>query len=161
MSTSYPANGTTSFQGGNCNGNMVPSGAAAGWCLQQDGYRGPPESTTNEQKKTDHPKRHPRMQTCCTALGNGTVFVQDKCAVWCDVGASDAFDDFASCLKAGDSNGTYTGGLSCSNEDTKLANETSSSGDGDTSGGVSAYNAPKATVLAVLVGVLALSALHL
>ena len=91
------------------------------------------------------------------------MFVQDKCAVWCDMGASDtAFDDFASCLKAGDSNGTYTGGLSCSNEDTKLANETSSSsGDGDTSGGVSAYNAPKATVLAVLVGVLALSALHL
>jgi hypothetical protein len=105
------------------------------------------------------------MQTCCTALGNGTVFVQDKCAVWCDVSASDAFDDFTSCLKAGDSNSTYAGGLSCSNEDTKLANETSSSssssGDGDTSGGVSAYNAPKATVLAVLVGMLAVSALHL
>jgi hypothetical protein len=102
------------------------------------------------------------MQTCCTALGNGTVFVQDKCAVWCDVSASDAFDDFTSCLKAGDSNSTYAGGLSCSNEDTKLANETSSSsGDGDTSGGVSAYNAPKATVLAVLVGMLAVSALNL
>jgi hypothetical protein len=37
MSSSYPANGTTFFNSTGCNGNLVPSGAAAGWCLKQDG----------------------------------------------------------------------------------------------------------------------------
>ena len=101
------------------------------------------------------------MQTCCSQLGNGTVFIQDNCSAWCDVSAADAFGDFMDCLEVG--NSTYDGGLSCSNEDTKMANETSSSscGDDDTSGSVHASDSPKATVLAVLVGVLALSALQL
>ena len=56
-----------------------------------------------------------------------------------------------------------TGVLSCSNGETGSANETasSSSGDDDTSGSGPAYDAPRATVFAVLVGVLALSALCL
>jgi hypothetical protein len=101
------------------------------------------------------------MQTCCSQLGNGTVFNQDSCSAWCDVSAADAFGDFMDCLEVG--NSTHDGGLSCSNEDTRLANETSSSssGDDDTSGSGPAYNASKATALAVLGGVLALSALHL
>jgi hypothetical protein len=49
------------------------------------------------------------MQTCCTALGNGTVFVQDSCSAWCDVSTADAFGDFMDCLEVG--NGTYNGGF--------------------------------------------------
>jgi hypothetical protein len=76
------------------------------------------------------------------------------------VSAADAFGDFMDCLEV--ENSTHDGGLSCSNEDTRLANETSSSsGDDDTSGSGPAYDASKATALAVLGGVLALSALHL
>jgi hypothetical protein len=99
------------------------------------------------------------METCCTALGNGTAFVQDKCTVWCDVNVADAFGDFTDCLQDRNSSTTIYG-LSCSNEDTKLANETTP-GDDDTSGSVPAYGAPKATVIGVLCGVLALSALYL
>jgi hypothetical protein len=99
------------------------------------------------------------METCCTALGNGIVFVQDKCTVWCDVNVADAFGDFTDCLQDRNSSTTIYG-LSCSNEDTKLANETTP-GDDDTSGSVPAYGAPKATVIGVLCGVLALSALYL
>jgi hypothetical protein len=102
------------------------------------------------------------MQTCCSQLGNGTVFIQDSCSACCDVSAADAFSDFVACLEVG--NSTYDGGLSCSNEDTRLANEISSSSssrDDDTSGSGPAHDASKATALAVLGGVLALSALHL
>jgi hypothetical protein len=99
------------------------------------------------------------METCCSQLGNGTVFIQDGCNAWCDVNTSDPSSDFTRCLKAGE-NSTYDGGLSCSNADTILANETSSGGD-DTSGSVPAYSVPKATVLGILCGVLALSALGL
>jgi hypothetical protein len=37
MSISHPATNTTFFPGGNCNGNLVPSAATAGWCLKQNG----------------------------------------------------------------------------------------------------------------------------
>jgi hypothetical protein len=98
------------------------------------------------------------MQTCCSQLGNGTVFIQDSCTFWCDVKATDAFGDFADCLKDNNSSARVFG-LSCSNEEAGSANETG--GDDQSSGSVPAYGATKATVLAVVVGVLALSALHL
>jgi hypothetical protein len=99
------------------------------------------------------------MQTCCSQLGNGTAFVQDGCTVWCDVSVADAFGDFSDCLQDRNNSNTIYG-LSCSNEDTKLANETSS-GDDDTSGSGPAYDSSRATVIGVLCGVLALSALYL
>ena len=100
------------------------------------------------------------MQTCCSQLGNGTVFVQDSCTFWCDVNATDAFGDFSDCLRDNNSSNRVFG-LSCSNEEAGSANETSSGGEDESSGSVPAYGATKATVLTVMVGVLALSALHL
>jgi len=99
------------------------------------------------------------MRTCCNQLGNGTVFVQEYCAFWCEVTTDDPAGDFTDCLDNGDRNSARVGGLSCSVTDDSSANDTSS-GDDDTSASIPAYNAPKTTLLAVLCGLVALSALN-
>lgn len=89
------------------------------------------------------------MQTCCSQLGNGTLFVQHDCHVWCDVESPDP-GRFSDCLVSG-TNSTGVDNVGCSlnhrvDED-------------DESAGTLAYSTPKATLSALFCGVLALSML--
>jgi len=90
------------------------------------------------------------MQTCCSQLGNGTVFVQDDCFAWCDVESPDP-SRFNECLISG-TNSTGVSELACSpNHRVDDDNEPP---------GALAYNNPKTTLFALFCGVLAPSMLY-
>jgi hypothetical protein len=90
------------------------------------------------------------MQTCCSQLGNGTIFVQDDCFAWCDVDSPDV-RRFNGCLVSG-TNSTGVNDLACSPNDRYLD-------DGKSAGNL-AYSTPKATLSALFCGVLALSMMY-
>jgi hypothetical protein len=87
------------------------------------------------------------MNTCCSQLENGTVFVRDDCFAWCDVEHGKT-SDFPDCLASGSNSSVRD--LGCSAEYK-----------GDKSAGAPAYNAPKMTLSALFCGVLALSVLYI
>lgn len=94
------------------------------------------------------------MDTCCSQLGNGTVFVQDDCFAWCDVEHGKT-SDFRDCLTK-NSNSTIHD-LGCSAE---YDGDGGDGGDSE-SAGASAYHAPKITLSALFCGMLALSVLYI
>jgi hypothetical protein len=90
------------------------------------------------------------MQTCCSQLGNGTVFVQDDCFAWCDVESPDPSRFNYSLVSGTNSTGVYD--LGCSPNHRVL--------DDNKSDGTLAYGTPKATLSALFCGILALSMLY-
>lgn len=104
------------------------------------------------------------METCCSQLGNGTLFVQDECFVWCDVD-DDNTSGFDECLFGdGNFNGNKSVTLSCDvAEGVRSSNGNGDDDDGDDdsdgneeSAGVHAYHVPRATFSALFCSVLAL-----
>jgi hypothetical protein len=90
------------------------------------------------------------MRTCCSQLGNGTVFVQDNCYAWCDVESPDVIS-FGDCLFTDSKDSDQIRNLGCGPTSDK---------EKDKSAGNLAYSAPKATVSALFCGILALSMLY-
>lgn len=91
------------------------------------------------------------MDTCCTQLGNGTVFVQDDCYAWCDIRPGTTHD-FHDCLAKNSNDSLYDWGCS---------EEPKDHGDNKKSASTPAFSAPKTTLSALFCGVLALSVLYL
>lgn len=101
------------------------------------------------------------MGACYSQLGNGSLFVQDECFVWCDVD-DDNTSGFDECLFGEDSMGDNVSvTLSCDRAD----GVRSSNGNGDSddhsddveeSAGPQAYHFPRATFSALFYSVLSL-----
>lgn len=88
------------------------------------------------------------METCCAQLGNGTVYVQDEFFPWCDVEHGKT-GEFSDCLSSGSN--VSVAPMVCSRDDD----------DDQESAGALAYGVPKATVSAVVCGLLVLGGLYI
>lgn len=162
-----------------CSYAGVPSeipGAEPPFCVRPGGYvsyhnesNGKRDSVLDKHGEADNNQlcRHPRMDTCCSQLGNGSTYLYQDCYTWCSVNSDVDLTEFRECLLSGSNSTSLSGGnipLMCGlgplDSDADQDDESRDSGGHDESSSPMAYKPPQMTLSALVCGALALSILY-
>lgn len=163
----------------NCSYAGVPSGipgAEPPFCVRPGGYVFNHDESNGKRFAlfVEHREaykrqlyRHPRMDTCCSQLGNGSTYLYQDCYTWCSVNSDVDLTDFSECLLYGSNSTTLSGGniplmcgLGSPDSDTDHPDESNDSGGDEESSSPMAYKPPQMTLSALVYGALALSILY-